>query len=101
MASRGPVLQPEPSVAPEARALAHIGLEDIGLKHVETLRRWQENLVKQSDELSALRLEEGFTRFWDLYLADCEATFLECHVSVVQLVLGKPAWHPNSLPAVL
>jgi cyclopropane-fatty-acyl-phospholipid synthase len=96
-----------PSVASMRASVARatdfqfVGLEDIGLHYAETLRRWQKNLAKQSDGLTALRLEEGFTRLWDLYLAYCEAAFLERHVSDVQLVLAKPAWHPNSLPDLL
>jgi cyclopropane-fatty-acyl-phospholipid synthase len=33
-----------------------------------------------------------FRRLWTLYLAYCEAAFLEHHVSDVQLVLAKPSW---------
>ena len=40
------------------------------------------------------RLEVGteFRRLWTLYLAYCEAAFLERHVSDVQIVLAKPSW---------
>jgi cyclopropane-fatty-acyl-phospholipid synthase len=34
----------------------------------------------------------AFRRLWDLYLAYCEAGFLERHISDVQIVLAKPAW---------
>ena len=77
-----------------------IDLEDIGLHYAETLRRWQDNLVSQASGLAALRLEESFIRLWDLYLAYCEAAFLERHVSDVQIVLAKPEWHPRALPAL-
>ena len=77
-----------------------VDLEDIGLHYAETLRRWQENLVARGTELAALHLEESFTRLWNLYLAYCEAAFLERHVSDVQIVLAKPKWHPRALPAL-
>ncbi len=37
-----------------------------------------------------------FRRIWDLYLAYCEAAFLEGHVNDVQLLLAKPARQDRS-----
>ncbi len=37
-------------------------------------------------------VSEELRRLWALYLAYCEASFLERHISDVQLVLAKPAW---------
>ena len=46
----------------------------------------------------ASRWEPEFRRLWDLYLAYCEASFLERHISDVQLVLAKPG-RPGRLAA--
>ena len=42
------------------------------------------------DAVAALGVSQEFRRLWDLYLAYCEASFLERHISDVQLVLAKP-----------
>ncbi len=87
-----------PSVASITASLARatdlriIDLEDIGRHYAETLRRWSQNLADHADELERLGTAPEFHRLWDLYLAYCEASFLERHVSDVQLVLAKPAW---------
>jgi cyclopropane-fatty-acyl-phospholipid synthase len=69
-----------------------IDLEDIGRHYAETLRRWSENLEAHADEVERLGARTEFRRLWALYLAYCEASFLERHVSDVQVVLAKPAW---------
>jgi cyclopropane-fatty-acyl-phospholipid synthase len=69
-----------------------LDLEDIGRHYAETLRRWSENLQDHSQEIENLGAGIEFRRLWDLYLAYCEASFLERHVSDVQFVLAKPAW---------
>jgi cyclopropane-fatty-acyl-phospholipid synthase len=87
-----------PSVASITASLARatdlrlVDLEDIGRHYAETLRRWAANLRARQADLERLRVEPGFRRLWALYLAYCEASFLERHVSDVQLVLAKPAW---------
>ena len=37
----------------------------------------------------ALGFDDRFIRMWDLYLASCEATFLERHTGLFQLMLLK------------
>ncbi len=59
--------------------------------YVETLRRWADNLAVHAEAVAALGAGREFRRLWDLYLAYCEASFLERHISDVQLVLAKPA----------
>jgi len=71
--------------------LRPVELSDIGDHYPETLRRWRSNLADRDAEVSALRLPTDFRRLWNLYLAYCEAAFLERHVSDVQLLLTKPA----------
>ena len=87
-----------PSVASITASLARatdlriIDLEDIGRHYAETLRRWSGNLEAHAEEVERLGARTEFRRLWALYLAYCEASFLERHVSDVQLVLAKPAW---------
>ena len=86
-----------PSVASIAGSLARatdlriVDLEDIGRHYAETLSRWSENLEAHAEDLERLGTRIEFRRLWALYLAYCEASFLERHVSDVQLVLAKPA----------
>ncbi len=85
-----------PSVASLTASLARatdfriVDAEDIGCHYAETLRRWAGNLACRADAVEALRVGSDFRRLWDLYLAYCEASFLERHISDVQLVLAKP-----------
>ena len=84
-----------PSVASLTTSLARatdlriVDLEDIGRHYTETLRRWADRLATHSDAVAALGVGREFRRLWDLYLAYCEASFLERHISDVQLVLAK------------
>ena len=87
-----------PSVASITASLARatdlsvVDLEDIGRHYAETLRRWAANLDSHEPELRRLEVGTEFRRLWTLYLAYCEAAFLERHVSDVQIVLAKPSW---------
>jgi cyclopropane-fatty-acyl-phospholipid synthase len=87
-----------PSVESLATSLARatdlrmIDLEDIGNHYAETLKRWSENLEAHAQDVERLGARTEFRRLWALYLAYCEASFRERHVSDVQLVLAKPAW---------
>ena len=83
-----------------ATDLRIIDLEDIGRHYAETLRRWSGNLEAHSAEVERLGLGTEFRRLWTLYLAYCEAAFLERHVTDVQLLLAKPAWRSDLRPAL-
>ena len=39
--------------------------------------------------MRALGFDDRFIRMWDLYLGSCEATFLERHTGLFQLLLVK------------
>jgi cyclopropane-fatty-acyl-phospholipid synthase len=67
-----------------------VGLEDIGAHYAETLRRWRTNLELQRPAVDRLGFDQRFWRFWTLYLCYCEASFMERHISDVQLVLARP-----------
>lgn len=69
-----------------------VGLDDIGAHYAETLRRWRARVHEHAPAVNALGLDDRFIRLWDLYLAYCEAAFLERHVSDVQVVLAPPGW---------
>jgi cyclopropane-fatty-acyl-phospholipid synthase len=87
-----------PSVASLTASLARasdlriVDLEDIGSHYAETLHRWEENLAARETEIANLGVSTEFRRLWTLYLAYCEAAFLDRHISDVQLVLAKPSW---------
>jgi cyclopropane-fatty-acyl-phospholipid synthase len=87
-----------PSVTSIATSLARatdlriVDLEDIGRHYAETLRCWAGNLEERAADVDNLGVSREFRRLWALYLAYCEASFLERHVSDVQLILAKRAW---------
>ena len=53
---------------------------------------WARNLAANSEAVERLGVSNELRRLWALYLAYCEAAFLERHISDVQLVLAKPGW---------
>ena len=63
--------------------------ENFGTHYARTLRAWRARFHDQLDEVRALGFDERFIRMWDLYLACCEAAFLERHTGVFQLLLVK------------
>lgn len=69
-----------------------ISLDDIGSHYVTTLQRWRENFSARWDDVAPPGFGSEFRRLWELYLAYCEAGFLERHVSDVQLVIAGPQW---------
>src|SRR5579875_1486697 len=93
-----------PSVSVLARALARrtdmrlLDLFDLTEHYVETLARWRRRFVENTGLLANLGYDERFRRIWTLYLAYCEGGFAERRIGDVQMLLGKPRFHP-SLPA--
>jgi cyclopropane-fatty-acyl-phospholipid synthase len=81
-----------------ATDLRVVDLEDIGRHYAETLRLWADQLAEHTDAVEALGVSREFRRLWDLYLAYCEASFLERHISDVQLIAAKPG-HAGRLAA--
>jgi cyclopropane-fatty-acyl-phospholipid synthase len=69
-----------------------VDLEDIGCHYAETLARWADNLSTRSAQVDRLGLGSELRRLWSLYLAYCEASFREAHISDVQVLLAKPGW---------
>ena len=87
-----------PSITSLTRSFARatdlriVDLEDIGRHYAETLRLWAANLASNEPGIKTLEVSPEFRRLWTLYLAYCEAAFLDRHVSDVQILLAKPAW---------
>ena len=52
-------------------------------------RRGAPASISNLDRVRALGHDERFIRMWDLYLGSCEATFLERHTGLFQLMLLK------------
>ena len=75
-----------------------VDLEDIGRHYAETLARWRANLEARAASVAALGLGEPFARLWRMYLAYCEAAFLERHVSDVQVVFARDRWRGALAP---
>ena len=92
-----------PSLAAIERSLGHrtdlrtVGLEDITPHYARTLACWRERFHRAWPELRTLGYDERFRRMWDLYLAYCEAGFLERRICDVQLLLAKPAYRAEPL----
>jgi cyclopropane-fatty-acyl-phospholipid synthase len=63
--------------------------ENIGTHYARTLDAWRERFRARLDEVRALGFDQRFIRMWDLYLAYCEAAFLERHAGDFQFVLIK------------
>lgn len=68
------------------------GLDDIGQHYATTLHRWSENLAANWP-IGVVGLDERRRRSFALYLAYCEAAFLERHVSDVQMHLVGKEFH--------
>jgi cyclopropane-fatty-acyl-phospholipid synthase len=63
--------------------------ENWGTHYARTLRAWRARFHHNRDRVRALGFDDRFVRMWDLYLACCEAAFLERHTGVFQLLLVK------------
>jgi cyclopropane-fatty-acyl-phospholipid synthase len=87
-----------PSVGSIVSSLARVSdlrvvdLEDIGGHYAHTLRLWSDNLSAHAGAVEALGMSTELRRLWAFYLAYCEGSFLEGHISDVQFVLAKPGW---------
>jgi len=62
-----------------------------GTHYARTLHAWRLRFHQSLDRVRALGFDERFIRMWDLYLAYCEAAFLERHAGLFQMLLVKNA----------
>jgi len=63
--------------------------QQIGTHYARTLHQWRERFHARLPQVRAQGFDERFIRMWDLYLAFCEAAFLERPCGDYQLVLPK------------
>lgn len=70
-------------------ALSMYAAEHFGTHYAHTLREWRRRFHERLPSVRDLGFDDRFIRMWDFYLGVCEATFLERHTSVVQLLLVK------------
>jgi cyclopropane-fatty-acyl-phospholipid synthase len=63
--------------------------ENFGTHYALTLHEWRARYLRQLDRVRALGFNDRFIRMWDLYLAFCEAAFLERHTGVFQLLFNR------------
>jgi cyclopropane-fatty-acyl-phospholipid synthase len=87
-----PSVQSIVSSLARASDLRVIDLEDIGRHYAQTLKLWARNLGTHAEAVERIGVSTELRRLWALYLAYCEASFLERHISDVQIVMAKPGW---------
>ena len=63
--------------------------ENCGTHYARTLRSWRARFLHQRDRVLELGFDDRFIRMWHLYLAGCEAAFLERHTGLFQMLLVK------------
>lgn len=69
-----------------------LNFEDITAHYPETLRRWRDNFNAAFDKIEGEGYDQRFQRLWNLYLAYCEAGFIERRILVGQGTYAKPAY---------
>ena len=87
LASVGEILA---SLARVSRLTLHHS-QQIGTHYARTLHCWRERFNRRRHDVRAQGFDDRFIRMWDLYLAYCEAAFLDRHIGDVQLLLAKSA----------
>ena len=72
-----------------ATAMLMVEVDDYTEHYAETLHRWRVAFDDQLVAAAALDLDERFQRLWRMYLAYCEAAFLERHCRLHQLTFQQ------------
>ena len=65
-------------------------VDNIGMHYAETLRRWRERFLAETEAVRALGFDDRFVRMWEFYLAYCEAAFLARYIGDLQITLTRP-----------
>jgi len=84
----------------KATNLRHVHMEDITSHYATTLAHWRERFLASSQRLAELGYDERFRRLWELYLSYCEGGFRERRIQDVQILLAKPAYRAEPMPAI-
>lgn len=74
-----------------------LDVESLRRHYSRTLRCWRENYQAQKEVVIRTKGEE-FYRMWDLYLASCQATFLQGVVDIHQILMSKGV--NNDIPMI-
>jgi len=69
-----------------------LAVDELTEHYPETLRRWRERFLARVEHAEALGYDQRFRRLWELWLAWCEAGFVERRLGDVQLLLAKPGY---------
>jgi cyclopropane-fatty-acyl-phospholipid synthase len=85
LASVGEVLK---SLA-RTTAISMYHADSLGTHYARTLRAWRSRFHRNLERVRGIGVDDRFIRMWDLYLASCEAAFLERHTGLFQLLLVK------------
>ena len=85
LASVGAVL----SSLARTTSLSMYHAENFGTHYARTLHAWRVRFHQSLARVRALGFDDRFIRMWDLYLACCEAAFLERHAGLFQMLLVK------------
>jgi len=80
--------------------LRQVHLEDITAHYATTLAHWRERFAAAAERVAQLGYDERFSRLWNLYLSYCEGGFHERRIQDVQLLLAKPGYRSEPLPAI-
>jgi cyclopropane-fatty-acyl-phospholipid synthase len=69
-----------------------VDMDDMTSHYARTLADWRAAFNAQLGAMRAMGYPDDFIRFWDFYLAYCEAGFREHYIGSVQLLWAKPGW---------
>lgn len=86
-------LLPSPSAFEAEARRAGLVVENrlaFGADYAETLRRWRDAFVHNTEQVQRLGFDARFQRIWAFYLAYCEAAFDTGNTDVIQFTLRKP-----------
>jgi len=67
------------------------GVEEIGFGYARTLRKWRQNVRRNTERIRKLGYDDRFLRIWTFYLAYCEAGFAIRSLRDMQIVLTHSA----------
>ncbi|MFE5285883.1 FAD-dependent oxidoreductase [Nocardia sp. NPDC056611] len=67
------------------------GLDDYSSHYARTLACWRANIGRAQDDIQKRGYDLRFQRLWGLYLAYCEAGFLEHRIRLIHATIVKPS----------
>ncbi len=70
--------------------LTLVGLREMGIHYVETLKMWRQRFNIGLNEVRELGFDDVFIRKWNYYLSYCEAAFAMRNIFVMQMIYTRP-----------